>query len=186
MAGKERHTEVQSLLGTVDQYADTDYCALELGYRSHNFSYGLAGGEHVIDNEDPFARANGKAASERPLLSFPFRKYASYSQLPGYLKSQDNTTGRRSGNYLDSLLPEMGRDLAAELLCIFGELQNAEFLPVAGGMQSRGELKMPLHQGSRLFEDFFYITCHSHPLGFWSRGPAQTVLKGYSVIGRAS
>jgi hypothetical protein len=135
VAAKNGDAKFYFLLGAVNQYPYADYYATLPGHCCHNLAYGVAGGEDIVNNKGSLDGVDSEAPPKSPFLSsFLLSKYASYPQLSGYFKSQDNTTSGWSGYNLNFLLPEVVGNHLAELLGIVWELQDFKLLPVDRGM----------------------------------------------------
>ena len=123
MAAKKGDAKFYPLLGAVNQYPDAYYYASQPCCCRHNLAYGAASGENVVHDKDSLAGVDGEAPPKSPLLgSLLFGKYPPHPQLPGYFKSEDDTTSGWSGYNLNPLLAEVVGNHLAELLGIVGEL----------------------------------------------------------------
>lgn len=148
MAAEERYPEIRRLPGTINQDADADYPTAPSGNRRHDLPDGAAGGQDIVDDEDPLPGTDIEAATEDSFLAFFLCVEAAYSHLAANFMRQDNAAGGRPGHNLDITVSVMFRDHPAELLGQLRKLHHLELFPVHRRVQSRGQPEVPLEQGS--------------------------------------
>ena len=134
-ATEERDAKIYALFGAVNHYPDADYLTTQLIDGGYHLVYRTTGGQNVVYNENPLAGADVEASPEGSRFgSFPFSKYAAYTELPGRFKGKDNTTGSWAGYHLYLLFLEVNGNHVTKLFSVFRRLQNLELLPVDGGV----------------------------------------------------
>jgi hypothetical protein len=113
---KQGNIEIYFLGAAVDKDSYADDNTAKFIYRVNCPFNRATRSQDIIDYEDTFTSLELKIPAEDSRLSLFLSKDASYSQLPAYLKSEDNTPGGWTGNHIHRLALKMLNNKTAKFL----------------------------------------------------------------------
>ena len=118
------------------------------------FASGAAGGPHVFDNQNAFARLNFKSAAQSHLAgAVAFDEKRADTQRASDFVANDDAAECRRDDAGDGVVLETFREGLAELFGAFRMLQHQRALNVGSAVASAGKLEVAGANGACLFEE---------------------------------
>jgi lipopolysaccharide export system permease protein len=151
--GVEGDAEIRSLLAAVGDHGDSRDIAAEAADDFDGLKDSTTAGDHILDNEDPFARVYFKTAAEGERTVHLLEKEVAGTGLAGDLLTDDQSPHRRSHHGRKApegnLFQHLGGE-GADGFKVFAEQGTLEELPaVAPGAQD----KVPVEERIALAEE---------------------------------
>src|SRR5271154_3318936 len=165
--GARGDVEFQASAAAVNDSAGCDSQAAFLFHDSDGFARGAAGGPHVFNDQNAFARLQLEAAAQRHLAgAIAFYEKRTNAKRASDFVADDQAAERGRDDAGDGVILEALGEGAAELFCVLRMLQDKRALDVRGAVASAGKLKMSRADGTYLFEQLQnFVALHRTPSG---------------------
>ena len=157
------HAEINCAAAAIDDRTCARHQATCILHYFDRFASRSASSDNVFHHQDLLALPQTKAPSKRHHPCLAFREESTHSERASSLVSYNYSADRRGYHEIDSLVFEIGGKRLANVLRVFGILEDERALQITRAVQPRCKLKVTFQQRARLLKDFekvFVFTSH--------------------------